>query len=48
MNSSLNVKLLGQSNLTTVVSLESEHEIMMEKDYIRQRAWDAIDQFLSP
>ena len=48
MNSSLNVKLLGQSNLTTVVSLESEHEIMMEKDHLRQRAWDAIDQFLSP
>ena len=48
VNSSLNVKLLGQSNLTTAVSLESEHEIMMEKDDIRQRAWDAIDQFLSP
>ena len=48
VNSSLNVKLLGQSDFTTVVSLESEHEIMMEKDHIRQRAWDAIDQFLSP
>ena len=48
VNSSLNVKLLGQSNFTTVVSLESEHEIMMEKDHIREMAWDAIDQFLSP
>ena len=48
MNSSLNRELLGQSNLTTIVSLESEHEIMMERDDIRKTAWDAIDQFLSP
>ena len=48
VNSSLNKELLGQSNLTTIISIESEHEIMMEKDDIRERAWNAIDQFLSP
>ena len=47
VNSSLNKELLGQSDLTTIVSLESQHEIMMEKDEIRKKAWEAIDQFLS-
>ena len=46
VNSSMNKKLLGQSDLTTIVSLESQHEIMMEKDEIRKKAWEAIDQFL--
>ena len=48
VNSSLNKELLGQSHLTTIVSIESQHEIMMEKDEIREKAWEAIDQFLSP
>ena len=48
VNSSLNKKLLGQSEFTTIISIESEHEIMMEKDEIREKAWRAIDQFLSP
>tara|TARA_B100001027_G_scaffold214896_1_gene187863 strand:- start:163 stop:1110 length:948 start_codon:yes stop_codon:yes gene_type:complete len=48
VNSSINRKLLGQSVLTTIISMESQHEIMMEKDEIRKKAWDAIDQFLSP
>ena len=48
VNSSLNKELLGQSHLTTIVSIESQHEIMMEKDEIRKKAWEAIDQFLSP
>ena len=43
----MNKELLGQSDLTTIVSLESQHEIMMEKDEIRKKAWEAIDQFLS-
>ena len=47
VNSSVNKELLGQSDLTTIVSLESQHEIMMEKDEIRKKAWEAIDQFLS-
>jgi len=47
VNSSLNRELLGQSDQTTIVSLESQHEIMMEKDEIRKKAWEAIDQFLS-
>ena len=47
VNSSLNKELLGQSDLTTIVSLESQHEIMMEKDEIRKKAWEAIDHFLS-
>ncbi len=48
VNSSLNKELLGQSYLTTIVSIESQHEIMMEKDEIRRKAWKAIDQFLTP
>ena len=48
VNSSMNKELLGQSDLTTIISIESQHEIMMEKDKIRKKAWEAIDQFLSP
>ena len=48
VNSSINKELLGQSDLTTIISIESQHEIMMEKDEIRKKAWEAIDQFLSP
>ena len=38
VNSSLNKELLGQSDLTTIISIESQHEIMMEKDKIRKKA----------
>jgi len=47
VNSQLNKTLLSQSNLTTVVSIEAQHEIMMEQDQIREEAWVAIDNFLS-
>ena len=47
VNSQLNKELLSQSNLTTVVSIEAQHEIMMEQDQIREEAWGAIDNFLS-
>ena len=47
VNSQLNKELLSQSNLTKVVSIEAQHEIMMEQDQIRAAAWKAIDNFLS-
>ena len=47
VNSQLNKTLLSQSNLTIVVSIEAQHEIMMEQDQIREEAWGAIDNFLS-
>ena len=47
VNSQLNKALLSQSNLTKVVSIEAQHEIMMEQDQIRAEAWKAIDNFLS-
>lgn len=46
VNSELNKELLGQSKLTTIVSIDAQHEIMMERDEIRNEAWDAIDRFL--
>jgi len=46
VNSELNKELLGQSQLTTIKSIEAQHEIMMERDEIREEAWSAIDQFL--
>lgn len=48
VNSQLNKTLLSQSDLTTVVSIEAQHEIMMEQDQFREEAWEAIDNFLSP
>ncbi len=47
VNSEVNKALLAQSNLTTVVSIQAQHEIMMEQDQIRAEAWKAIDNFLS-
>ena len=46
VNSKLNKDLLGQSPLTVIKSIDSQHEIMMERDEIRKEAWKAIDQFL--
>jgi len=46
VNSELNKELLGQSKLTTIVSIDAQHEIMMERDEIREKAWGAIDHFL--
>ena len=46
VNSELNKQLLGQSKLTTIASIEAQHEIMMERDEIRKEAWDAIESFL--
>jgi lysophospholipase len=46
VNSKSNKKLLGQSSLTTIASIDAQHEIMMEKDEIRREAWEAIDSFL--
>ena len=48
VNSEINKQLLEKSELTTVVSIKAQHEIMMEKNEIRTIAWKAIDEFLSP
>ena len=47
VNSELNKELLGQSKLTQIKSIQSQHEIMMESDDIRKIAWQAIDDFLN-
>ena len=46
VNSKINKELLGQSSLTTIKSIGAQHEIMMERDEIRDEAWKAIDSFL--
>ena len=46
VNSKSNKELLGQSSLTTIASIDAQHEIMMENDEIRREAWKAIDSFL--
>jgi len=46
VNSKSNKELLGQSSLTTIASIDAQHEIMMENDEIRREAWEAIDSFL--
>ena len=48
VNSEINKQLLEKPKLTTVVSIEAQHEIMMEKNEIRTVAWKAIDEFLNP
>ena len=30
----------------TIVDVNGEHELLMEKDYIRKKTWEAIDKFL--
>ena len=30
----------------TIVDVNGEHELLMEKDYIRKKTWEAIDNFL--
>lgn len=47
VNSSLNKSLLSQSDRVTIKDIESQHEIMMERDEIRVIAWEAIDNFLN-
>tara|TARA_X000000368_G_scaffold411360_1_gene396118 strand:+ start:1800 stop:2774 length:975 start_codon:yes stop_codon:yes gene_type:complete len=41
-----NKKICSQSNIVTIEDIESEHEILMETDLIRKKAWNAIDEFL--
>jgi alpha-beta hydrolase superfamily lysophospholipase len=47
VNNSLNKSLLSQSDEVTIKDIESQHEIMMERDEIRIIAWEAIDNFLN-
>ena len=46
VNPKENKKICGQSNIVIVKDIESEHEILMETDLIREQAWNAIDEFL--
>ena len=46
VNPKENVKICSQSNTVTIEDIESEHEILMETDLIRKKAWNAIDEFL--
>ena len=46
VNPKENKKICSQSNIVTIENIESEHEIFMETDLIREKAWNAIDEFL--
>tara|TARA_Y100001970_G_scaffold151770_1_gene185872 strand:- start:25077 stop:26051 length:975 start_codon:yes stop_codon:yes gene_type:complete len=46
VNSTKNKELISKVDLAIIKDLESEHEIMMEVDFIRKQAWEAIDAFL--
>ncbi|MDC0073101.1 alpha/beta hydrolase [Gammaproteobacteria bacterium] len=46
VNPKENKKICSQSNIVTIEDIESEHEILMETDLIREKAWNAIDEFL--
>ena len=41
-----NKKICDQSDTVTIEDIDSEHEILMETDLIREQAWNAIDEFL--
>jgi alpha-beta hydrolase superfamily lysophospholipase len=46
VNPEENKKICNQSNTVTIEDVDSEHEILMETDLIREQAWNAIDEFL--
>jgi lysophospholipase len=46
VNHEENKKICSQSNTVTIEDIDSEHEILMETDLIREQAWNAIDEFL--
>ena len=46
VNPKENKKICSQSNTVTIEDVDSEHEILMETDLIRDQAWNAIDEFL--
>jgi lysophospholipase len=46
VNPSENKKICDQSDTVTIEDIDSEHEILMETDLIREQAWNAIDEFL--
>ena len=46
VNPKENKKICNQSNTVTIEDVDSEHEILMETDLIREQAWNAIDEFL--
>ena len=45
-NPNENLKICSQSDKVVIANIESEHEILMETDFIRQQAWEAIDKFI--
>ena len=46
VNPEENKKICNQSTSVVIENIESEHEILMETDFIRGQAWSAIDKFL--
>jgi len=46
VNPNENLKICSQSDKVVIANIESEHEILMETDFIRQQAWEAIDKFI--
>jgi alpha-beta hydrolase superfamily lysophospholipase len=46
VNPTENKKICDQSDTVTIEDIDSEHEILMETDLIREQAWNAIDEFL--
>ena len=46
VNPKENKKICSQSNRVIIEDINSEHEILMETDLIREQAWNAIDEFL--
>ncbi|HIE50050.1 MAG TPA: alpha/beta hydrolase [Gammaproteobacteria bacterium] len=46
VNPNENLKICSQSDKVVIANIKSEHEILMETDFIRQQAWEAIDKFI--
>jgi len=46
VNPNENLIICSQLDKVVIANIESEHEILMETDFIRQQAWEAIDKFI--
>ncbi len=46
VSSTLNKKMCTKNTNIIVADIEGEHELFMEKDHIRKKAWKEVDKFL--
>ena len=46
VNPQENVRICSELKNCKIVNIQSEHEILMESDHIREKAWKAIDSFM--